>query len=74
MNVYDLYCHIIQTNLNLLRNSKCNYIIVNMKEIQKNKGFIILELLEKLNFKFIKHIKKLVFILKIKKMKLIETL
>tara|TARA_B100000424_G_C22936076_1_gene498099 strand:- start:1282 stop:2010 length:729 start_codon:yes stop_codon:yes gene_type:complete len=59
MNVYDLYCHIIQTNLNLLRNSKCNYIIVNMKEIQKNKGFIILELLEKLNFKFIKPYKEI---------------
>ena len=40
VNIYDLYCHIIQTNLNLLRNSKCNYIIANMKEIQKTKGFI----------------------------------
>ncbi len=35
MNVYELYCHIINTNRNALINSECNYVIVNMKYIKK---------------------------------------
>ena len=54
MNIYDLYCHIINTNVKLLRESKCNYIIGNLAILQKTKGYEILNLLEKYGFEFSK--------------------
>lgn len=59
MNIYDLYCHIINTNVKLLRESNCNYIIGNLASLQKNKGFEILELLEKYGFEFSKPYKSI---------------
>jgi len=59
MNVYKLYCHIIRTNVELLRKSKCKYIIANLKSIQKSKGFQILNLLEKNSFIFKKPFKEI---------------
>tara|TARA_B100000579_G_scaffold404535_1_gene389444 strand:- start:231 stop:668 length:438 start_codon:yes stop_codon:yes gene_type:complete len=49
MNVYDLYCHIIETNVELLRNSKSKYIICNLNYAQKDKGREIINILKEAN-------------------------
>jgi hypothetical protein len=54
MNVYEWYCHMIESNISLLKNSESNYIIVNMEQIQKTKGKSLLNVLEKHGFEFIK--------------------
>ena len=52
MNVYEWYCHMIETNISLLRNSGSNYIIVNMKQIQETKGESLLKALKTYGFNF----------------------
>ena len=53
MNVYQWYCHMIESNISLLRNSESNYIIVSMEQIQKTKGESLLNVLKTHVFKFI---------------------
>ena len=52
MNVYQWYCHMIESNISLLRNSESNYIIVSMEQIQKTKGEALLNILNTYGFKF----------------------
>ena len=47
MNIYDLFCYVILTNITILRNSNSNYIIAHMRYLQKSNGIELLELLEK---------------------------
>ena len=54
MNIYEWYCHMIETNISLLKKSESNYIILNMEQIQKTKGKHLLNILEKHGFEFIK--------------------
>ena len=46
MNVYQWYCHMIESNISLLKNLESNYIILSMKQIQKDKGKSLLNVLE----------------------------
>lgn len=52
MNVYEWYCHMIESNISLLKNSDSNYIIVSMSQLQKTKGESLLNILEIYGFKF----------------------
>lgn len=52
MNVYQWYCHMIESNISLLKNSESNYIIVSMKQIQKTEGESLLNILETHGFEF----------------------
>jgi hypothetical protein len=54
MNVYEWYCHMIESNISLLRNSDANYMIVNMEQMQKTNGEALLKYLEIKGFKFVK--------------------
>ena len=54
MNVYELYCYMINKNLNLLKNSESNYVIVNMKKLQKSNGYDLIKLLKDHNLDFSK--------------------
>ena len=52
MNVYQWYCHMIESNISSLKNSESNYIIVSMNQIQKTKGVSLLNILETNGFEF----------------------
>ena len=52
MNIYQWYCHMIEKNISLLKNSKSDYIIVSMTQIQKSKGDSLLNILETYGFTF----------------------
>ena len=52
--IYEWYCKLIEINVKLLRKFASNYIIVNMKQIQKDKGGNLLNILNNNGFNFIK--------------------
>jgi len=54
MNVYDWYCDMIKKNITLLRENSINHIIVNMKQVQKDNGENLLNILETCGFNFTK--------------------
>mgnify|MGYP005650859511 CR=1 FL=1 len=54
MTVYEWYCHMIESNITLLRKSASNYIIATMELLQNDNGKILLNTLEKYGFEFIK--------------------
>jgi hypothetical protein len=51
MNVYDLYCYVIETNVRRLRDSRSKYIICNLSYIQTDKGAKIINILKKAGLK-----------------------
>ena len=38
MNIYELFCHVVLTNIEILRNSNSNYIIAHMTNLQQSNG------------------------------------
>lgn len=60
MNIYDLYCHVVKTNVDLLRNSDCRYIIADLGRCQKDQGRALIGILEEHGIAFSRPFKPIV--------------
>lgn len=53
INIYRWYCNKILINIDKLKNSECNYILLSLKQVQQDNGISLLKLLETYGYKLI---------------------